>query len=144
MYTLIFLKNSSISIIYFETQAEAFSFVKDNQVSKYKIDPPNKKRKLDFFTAWEWSNSANDFVVNIEIAKEIKKNIFREMRSILFQKLDTAFLKAIEQEDLQRKAYIVSLKEKFRDITTLDLPNTEEELINYMPSVLREVYDLVI
>ena len=128
----------------FATQTECYSFVSQEQATKYKIYPPSKKRSITFLSAMEWSETADDFVINVSVAKEIKKNHLREIRGILFDKLDKAFLKAIETEDLERKSYIINLKNQFRDITDLDLPNDEEGLLNFMPSVFKEVYDLSI
>jgi hypothetical protein len=144
MYQLILLKDGLLQICNFKSQAEAYSYVSLAAPNKYKIYPPNKNRKLNLVNSYYWDESKQDFVINISIAKEIKKNLFREIRSILFEKLDKAFLKALEQDDTERKNYIVSLKNQFRDITDLDLPDTEEELINFIPAVFKEVYDLVI
>lgn len=144
MYTLFILKNNQMRVLSFKTQAECYSFVSQEQVTKYKIYPPSKNRSITFLSAMEWSDTADDFVINVPIAKEIKKNHLREIRGILFDKLDKAFLRAIETEDSERKSYIINLKNQFRDITDLDLPSEEEALLNFMPSVFKEVYDLSI
>lgn len=144
MYTLFILKNNQMRVLSFKTQAECYSFVSQEQVTKYKIYPPSKNRSITFLSAMEWSEAADDFVINISIAKEIKKNHLREIRGILFDKLDKAFLRAIETEDSERKSYIINLKNQFRDITDLDLPSEEGALLNFMPSVFKEVYDLSI
>lgn len=144
MYQLILLKNNILEIRYFKTQSEAYSFVSSYSVNRYKIYNPNQNRNLDFANCYYWDESAQDFVINIELAKESKKIFLREIRSILFDKLDKAFLKALENNDQERKDYIVNLKNQFRDITDIDLPNTENELINFTPEVFKEVYDLVI
>ena len=128
----------------FATQAECYSFVSKEQATKYKIYPPSQKKSITFLSAMEWSEAENDFVINVSIAKEIKKNHLREIRAVLFDKLDKAFMRAIEEDDIERKAYIVSLKNQFRNITDLDLPDTELELLDFMPTVFKEVYDLSI
>lgn len=144
MYQLILLKNNLLEIRLFKTQAEAYDYVSKANPNKYKIYNPNENRKLDFLNSYYWDNERQDFVINVQVAKEIKKNLFREIRSILFQKLDNAFMKALEQDDLQRKNYIISLKNQFRDVTEISLPDTEEELINFIPQIFKEVYDLTI
>jgi hypothetical protein len=144
MYILFILKNNQMRVLSFQTQAECYSFVSQEQVTKYKIYPPSKKRSITFLSAMEWSDVADDFVINVPIAKEIKKNHLREIRGILFDKLDKAFLRAIETEDSEKRSYIINLKNQFRDITDLDLPDEEEALLNFMPSVFKEVYDLSI
>lgn len=144
MYQVILLKNGIFQINNFKTQIEAYSHVSSINPSKYKIYPPNKNRKLNFVNSYYWNESLQDFVININLAKEIKKNLFREIRSVLFERLDKAFMKALEQDDTERRAYIVNLKNQFRDITEISLPDTEEELINFIPSVFKEVYDLIV
>ena len=133
-----------MQVLSFETQAECYLVVSQEQVTKYKIYSPSKGRSITFLSAMEWSDTQNDFVVNISIAKEIRKNHFREIRSILFEKLDKAFMKALEVEDSERKVYIINLKNQFRNITDLDLPDSEEELLNFIPPIFKEVYDLFI
>lgn len=128
----------------FKTQAECYSLVAESQVSKYKIYPPNKNKSIAFLNAMEWNEAENDFVINVPIAKEIKKNHLRGIRSILFDKLDKAFMRAIEEENSEKKAYIVNLKNQFREITDLEMPDAEEELLNFMPEVFKEVYDLLV
>lgn len=144
MYILITLHSSGLVVNFFKTQSECFNFVTNNACIKYKIYPPNEKRDLTFLNAFVWSNSELNFVINIAKAKEIKKNLLREIRAVLFPKLDTAFLKSLESGDEERKQYIINLKSQLRDITSLELPNTEKELLDFMPPVFREVYDLLI
>ncbi len=144
MYQTIIIKNNQLSVHYFKTQKEAYDFVSAGLVTKYKIYNPNQNKRLDFLNAFYWDDEAQDFCANINFAKEIVKNNYREIRSILFSKLDSAFLRSIESGDEERKQYIISLKEQFRDITNIELPNTEQELFDFIPEVFKEVYDLVI
>lgn len=142
MYILITLHSSGLRVSTFKTQIECFSFVQNNSCIKYKIYPPNEKRNITFLNALIWSDTDSDFVIEITKAKEIKKNFLREIRAILFPKLDAAFLKSLESGDEQRKQYIINLKNQFRNITDLELPNTEKELLDFIPDVFKEVYDL--
>lgn len=142
MYTLITLHPSYLQVSAFKTQTECLDFVEKNNCSKYKIHPPNEKRDITFLNSFIWSSEKSDFVIDIPKAKEIKKTLLRQIRSVLFQKLDAAFMKAIELDNLQQKQYIVSLKNQFREITDLDLPNEEKELLDFMPAVFKEVYDM--
>ena len=144
MYTLITLHSSYLQVSVFKTQAECLTFVEKNNCSRYKIYQPNQKRNITFLNSFVWSSEKSDFVIDIPKAKAIKKTILREIRSVLFQKLDTAFMKAIENDNLTQKQYIVSLKNQFREITDLDLPDSEQELLDFMPAVFKEVYDLSI
>jgi hypothetical protein len=144
MYTLITLHSSGLRVNAFKTQPECFNFVQNNDCIKYKIYNPNQKRNITFLNAFIWNNANSDFVIEITKAKEIKKNLLREVRAVLFQKLDAAFLKCLETGNEERKQYIINLKNQFRDVTDLELPNAEQELLDFMPIVFKEVYDLVI
>jgi len=144
MYTVITLHSSGLKVNAFKTQVECFNFVQNNSCIKYKIYPPNEKRNITFLNAFVWSDADSDFVIDVTRAKEIKKNFLREIRAILFQKLDAAFLKSLESGNEQRKNYIINLKNQFRDVTNLVLPNTEKELLDFIPVVFKEVYDLSI
>ena len=144
MYTLITLHPSYLQVSTFKTQTECLDFVEKNNCNKYKIYQSNEKRDITFLSSFVWSSEKSDFVIDIPKAKEIKKTLLRQIRSVLFQKLDTAFMKAIELDDLQRKQYIVSLKNQFREITDLDLPNEEKVLLDFMPAVFKEVYDMLV
>jgi hypothetical protein len=144
MYTLITLDTNGLQLNKFKTQNECFDFVQKSKCNKYKIYQPNEKRDITFLNSFIWSSEKNDFVIDITKAKEIKKNILRQVREALFRKLDAAFMRAIEAEDSQQKQYIISLKKEFREITDLELPNTEQELLDFMPSVFEEVFNLKI
>jgi hypothetical protein len=142
MYTLITLHSSGLRVSTFKTQNECFNFVQNNSCIKYKVYSPNEKRDITFLNALIWSDLESNFVIDILKAKEIKKNLLRQTRAILFQKLDAAFLKSLESGDEQRKQYLINLKNQFRDVTDLELPNVEKELLDFMPTVFKEVYDL--
>jgi hypothetical protein len=142
MYQLILIRKNQIEVHWFKSENEIYSCISDGSINKYKIYPPNKNKNLFFVNSYYWDDLKKDFAIDLNIAKEIKRNFFRKTRSILFEKLDKAFLKAIEEDNLEKKDYIVNLKNQFRNITDLELPNDEQELIDFIPSVFKEVYDL--
>ena len=142
MHQIIIIRNNQLSVHYFASQKVAYEFVNSNLVTKYKVYGPNENKKLDFLNAFYWDENKKDFCVNISLAKEIIKNHYRQIRSILFPKLDSAFLKSLETNNEERKEYIINLKNQFRDITDIELPNTEKELLDFIPAVFKEVYDL--
>lgn len=142
MYQTIIIKNNQLSVHYFSNQKEAYDFVSSSFVTRYKVYSPLENRRLDFLNTFYWDNEKQNFCANITLAKELIKNHCREIRSILFPKLDSAFLKALETNNEERKQYIINLKNQFRDITDIELPNTEEELFDFAPAVFKEVYDL--
>lgn len=55
--------------------------------------------------------------INIEKAKEIKKEQIRELRKPLLQELDLEFIKAMEKGDSKDIAEIAAKKQALRDAT---------------------------
>jgi hypothetical protein len=144
MYQVIIIKNNQLSVHWFNSQSQAYDFVSTGLVTKYKIYNPNEIKRLDFLSAFYWNDNEKDFCVNISLAKEILKIHYRDIRSILFPKLDAAFLRSIEEGNETKKQYIVNLKNQLRDITDFNLPDAEQELYDYVPAIFKEVYDLVV
>lgn len=72
-------------------------------------------------------------------AIEFKKNQFRYLRKPLFEKLDTEFMKALENNDFNALNAIKAQKQILRDITTIDMSQyqTPEDLFNFIPDILK-------
>ncbi len=80
----------------------------------------------DFIPAWRLDASGN-ISIDIPTARELTKDRLRTERAPLLQKLDVAFMKALETG--QPTADITAEKQRLRDITTLpDACNTTAEL----------------
>ena len=76
--------------------------------------------------------------INIEKAKEIKKDYIRAERAPLLQALDIEVMKNITDE--VKLAEIEAEKQKLRDVTTrVDLLNSVEELKNATIYSLKEM-----
>lgn len=70
-------------------------------------------------------------IINIEKAKEIKKNSIRQERLPLLSELDIEFMKAVELGDIQKQQEIATKKQELRDITkheAISNASTVEEL----------------
>jgi hypothetical protein len=57
-------------------------------------------------------------VVDIELAKEVKKNRLRRERRPLLESLDVQYIRAAESNDSEKIAEIVAKKQALRDITS--------------------------
>jgi hypothetical protein len=57
-------------------------------------------------------------VVDIELAKEVKKNRLRRERRSLLESLDVQYIRAAESNDSEKIAEIVAKKQALRDITS--------------------------
>jgi hypothetical protein len=75
----------------------------------HKIVPPNAPYKIvesldvdnTFFNAYEFDQSTGA-IINMEKAKEIWKNIFRETRKPILENLDIEYMKALENNDTSK------------------------------------------
>ena len=71
------------------------------------------------------------FTINMEKAKEIKKDLLRRDRVEEFAKLDVEFMRAMEMGDTEKQAEISAKKQALRDATkhaSLLNAETPEEL----------------
>lgn len=78
--------------------------------------------------------------INIEKAKEIRKNQIRLQRKELFSKLDTMWMIAFERGQMSKVQEISAMKEKLRDATkSLEILESEtlEDLVSADP--LKEI-----
>jgi hypothetical protein len=88
----------------------------------------------DYFEAFEYKDLG--IICNIEKAKAIHLNKFREARKPKLQALDVQFMKAVEQADIEKQAEIALKKQALRDVTLIELPNTLAEIKEVWPSIL--------
>ena len=90
---------------------------------------------LYFLPAFSLSNKK--ISVDIPKAQEIQRNLWRKMRAQKFTSLDLESLKAIESGNAEKQAEVAAKKNALRDVTKLPLPNTPEEIKNYIPDILK-------
>ena len=78
--------------------------------------------------------------INLDKAKNIQKNRWREARKPLLTQLDTEFMRAVESGDTVKQQQIAAKKQALRDVTTTDLSSvtTPEELKNVWPDILSQ------
>ena len=76
--------------------------------------------------------------INLDKAKNIQKNRWREARKPLLIQLDTEFMRAVESGDTVKQQQIAAKKQALRDVTVTDLSTitTPEELKNVWPDIL--------
>ena len=78
--------------------------------------------------------------INLDKAKNIQKNRWREARKPLLTQLDTEFMRAVESGDTVKQQQIAAKKQALRDVTTTDLSSvtTPDQLKTVWPSILNE------
>jgi hypothetical protein len=88
-----------------------------------------------FQEAWKFEN----FILSIDIekAKQIQLERFRNARDPILKKLDIQFMRAVENDDKDLQKSISAKKQELRDITLLKLSNDLNEIKNTWPDVLK-------
>ena len=90
----------------------------------------------EFRNAWTDDFDTDTVDVDPDKAKEIKREQFRLLRKPLLKALDTDFLKAMEEDDQEKKDFIAAAKQELRDVTDIELPEDVQELKEYFPACL--------
>jgi len=88
-----------------------------------------------FFDAYDFDQELGA-VININRAKEIWKDKFRQARKPILEKLDIEFMRALESGDTQKQQEIAVQKQALRDVTKTPLPDDLEGIKNTWPNVL--------
>lgn len=89
--------------------------------------------------AWKLNETTGEIYFDYNVGIQIKKNQFRQLRKPLFEKLDTEFMKAIENSDFDTLNIIKNKKQVLRDITNINMSQyqTAQDLHNFIPDVLK-------
>jgi hypothetical protein len=116
-------------------------------IIKKDVPPGKSYRILDkdklpsdryFRNAWTDHNPTETVDVDINKAKEIKKNHFRISRAPLLAQLDVEYQRADEEGNHVKKQEIAAKKQSLRDVTKVELPNDLDQLKRFIPSVLTD------
>ena len=112
----------------------------DGSIREYFIKEYNQLEDRRYIKpAWKLNKTTGEMYFDYNLGKEIKKNQFRQLRKPLFEKLDTEFMKALENNDFNTLNTIKAKKQILRDITTIDMSQhqTPEGLHNFIPDILK-------
>lgn len=90
-----------------------------------------------FFAAYEFDEELGA-KINIEKAKEIQKNKFRQARKPILENLDIEYIKVLETGDIQKQQEIITKKQALRDVTNISLPNDLQGIKNTWPNILEK------
>lgn len=77
--------------------------------------------------------------VNMEKAREVKRNQIRTQRKPIIEELDVAYIRAQESGDTAKMNEVVSKKQALRDATEspeIDAATTPDELKAFVPEVI--------
>lgn len=139
MYVLYINNNTNIIQLCFETEKQCYDEVSNLKCRWYKIHKEKDAKNNYFQKSFEWDYETNDVKINIEKAKEIKKEEYRQLRVDLLNQLDIKYMRALEEGNSSEVSKIVDFKNKLRNLTQEDLPNSESELLYYYPNCISEV-----
>jgi hypothetical protein len=89
----------------------------------------------DYFNAYEF-HEEDGAEVNIDKAKQLHLDKFREARKPLLSKLDVDYMRALEVEDSVKASAIAAQKQELRDVTKITLPDTLPEIKATWPAIL--------
>ncbi len=89
----------------------------------------------DYFNAYEF-DIALGARINIEKAKAIHLDKFRNARAPKLAKLDIDFIKAVEVNDEVKKVEIIAAKQVLRDVTLTPLPDDLAGIKATWPNIL--------
>lgn len=98
------------------------------------LDIENSEIMHRFYDALELKD--HQIVLNIDKAKEIKRDQFRALRTPKLQQLDIDYMIAVENEDTKQKKHIKDRRQQLRDITICSLPDDMNDLLHFIPLAL--------
>lgn len=133
-------------VIYSQTNGHLGTLVSTGEISLEEVIKnaiPNTQYKIvesvnidnDFFNAYDYDEQVGA-KLNIDRAKEIQKNKWRNARISILEQLDVDYIRADEAENIVLKQEIASKKQQLRDITDTLLPDDLEGIKNTWPEIL--------
>jgi hypothetical protein len=83
-----------------------------------------------------WKVGEDGVEIDVESAKGVQRDKWREARTPKLATLDLAFMRALEAGDAERQAEIVEEKQALRDVTATPLPDDIAGIKETWPSIL--------
>jgi hypothetical protein len=140
MFYLYTNTDGSINLHYFSTREDRLKYIEEKNCTQYVMT--ETLGNSYFFSAFEWDESVNNIKVNINKAKEIRMNFFRQVRAEIFPKLDLLYMKSLESGNLDDQRRIVDDKNYLRNLSEIEMPDTEAELFTFFPERLMSLYNI--
>jgi hypothetical protein len=131
------LPNGAVSIVTLCNGVDAHKYIQANNLvdcGAIIIEEKDLPTFPQFRNAYKLHN--NKVVVDIQVAKKIKLDQFRQARKPLLEQLDVEFMRAVELSNAAKKKSIAAKKQQLRDVTSIELPNDVDELAKFWPDVL--------
>jgi hypothetical protein len=87
-----------------------------------------------------WIHKDDSIDVDIDKAKNIHRDVIRELRKPLLEALDIEFTRASESKDESKMKELIDKKNALRDVTQHSIllnASTPEEIKSFMPEILK-------
>src|SRR3990167_793672 len=107
-------------------------YVSHREIEDFDI-PPDRT----FRNAWTDDLPGSKIDINLPKAKEIKKDQLRILRKPKLEALDIEFMLALEAGDTAKQQELAAKKKELRDVTKLILPDTIDDLKDFVPTILQ-------
>lgn len=134
MYIIFKQQNGHLGVI--NPFVDVNDAVKDvPEVAEYQIVNVLKIEKK-YFDAYDY-DAETGAKINIERAKAVHLNRFREARLPRLQKLDIEYMKALEAGDITKSSEIAAVKQALRYVTLTPLPDDFEGIKATWPEIIR-------
>jgi len=78
---------------------------------------PQDELEIKYRDAWDWTTPDPKIDINLDKARNLRVNHLQRMRQPILEKLDVAYLRAVETNDLPEQSRIAARKQALRDIT---------------------------
>lgn len=105
------------------------------------VVPGDLPRNNYFFDDWVYNENVPENPVDINVGKahERWKNVWRELRKPMMEKLDVEFMVALENGDMELSKAIGQKKKLLRDVTQQELPPREprESVSDFSDKIMR-------
>lgn len=99
------------------------------------VDSNSIPSDLTFFPVWKYNEGQVE--IDLDGAKKLWKNKWREARKPKLEALDLAYMRATETQNTPEISRIISAKQELRDITNTPIPGTTpEEIKAVWPEIL--------
>jgi hypothetical protein len=99
------------------------------------VDADSIPSDLTFFPVWKYNEG--EVEIDLDGAKELWKNKWREARKPKLEALDLAYMRATETKDNAEIARIIAEKQELRDVTDTPISGTTpEEIKAIWPEIL--------
>jgi hypothetical protein len=129
--------NGMVNAHFLSSEEECYALIQNNKILHYKIKLLNQQFNVNFLSCLVWNQAKRDFEINVNSLIEFKKNYFRQIRPLYFDKLDKILMKVLGNEIKTNE--ILILKQALRDVTDIEFPKNVSEIELFIPEIFKQI-----